>query len=91
MKIGLLKLLTEASSSKLDSNDQRDASNTMRGHLHFGDNPRPMAEVDNPWPSTIVRIGPVLNVCIPGGHGSITTREEFVKSVAVALGLVGYG
>ena len=63
----------------------------LREHLHFGENPWPVAEVDDPWPSTIVRIGPVTNKCNPGSRGSIVTREKSVESVTVALGLVGHG
>ena len=64
---------------------------TAREHSHFGNNPRPVTEVDNPWPFTIVRVGPIPNVRIPGELGSIATRKELMERITVPLSLEGYG
>ena len=70
---------------------QRDIPDTTREHSHFTNNPRPVTEVDNPWPFAIVRVGPILNVCIPGELGSIAIRKELMEHITVPLSLEGYG
>ena len=69
---------------------QGDIPDTTPEHSHFGNNPGPVAEVDNPWPFTVVRVGLILNICIPGELGSTTIREELMKCIAVPLSLEGY-